>query len=135
MRPGLGLSPQMPLKCAGTRIEPPPSLPTPPADIPAAIAAASPPLEPPGVRSRSHGLLVRRYRRLSVSHAIKSSGVLVTPRTIAPAFRRRATSGASSVATYPARRRVPASHRSPATSHALLALLGMPCRGPSFFPL
>jgi hypothetical protein len=59
MRPGVGFKPQMPLKWAGTRIEPPPSLPTPPADMPAAIAAASPPLEPPGVRSRSHGLLVR----------------------------------------------------------------------------
>ena len=26
MRPGVGFSPQMPLKCAGTRIDPPPSL-------------------------------------------------------------------------------------------------------------
>src|SRR2546422_4159104 len=32
IRPGVGLSPQMPLKCAGTRIEPPPSLPTPAAE-------------------------------------------------------------------------------------------------------
>ena len=44
-RPGVGLRPQMPLKCAGTRIDPPPSLPTPPADRPAAMAAASPPLD------------------------------------------------------------------------------------------
>ena len=36
----------MPLKCAGTRIEPPPSLPMPPAEQQEAIAAASPPLEP-----------------------------------------------------------------------------------------
>src|ERR1700724_4847545 len=103
MRPGVGLSPQMPLKCAGTRIDPPPSLPTPPADIPAAIATASPPLDPPAVRSRSHGLLVRPYRRLSVSHAIRSSGVLVTPKTMAPAFRRRATSGAAFRPNHPAR--------------------------------
>jgi len=41
-------------------------------------------LEPPGVRSRSHGLLVRPKRRLSVSHAMSNSGVLVTPSTIAP---------------------------------------------------
>src|SRR5580704_15410412 len=59
MRPGVGFRPQIPLKCAGTRIEPPPSLPTPPAEHPAAIAAASPPLEPPAVRDRSQGLLVR----------------------------------------------------------------------------
>src|ERR1700745_121431 len=57
--PGVGFRPQIPLKCAGTRIDPPPSLPTPPADIPEAIAAASPPLDPPGVRDRSQGLFVR----------------------------------------------------------------------------
>jgi len=56
IRPGVGLRPQMPLKCAGTRIDPPPSLPTPAADIPQAMPAASPPLDPPGVRSGSHGL-------------------------------------------------------------------------------
>jgi len=49
----------MPLKCAGTRIDPPPSLPMPPAEHPAAIAAASPPLDPPGVPVRSQGLFVR----------------------------------------------------------------------------
>src|SRR6476619_7587133 len=59
IRPGVGFSPQIPLKCAGTRIDPPPSLPTPPADIPDAIAAASPPLDPPGVRLGSQGLFVR----------------------------------------------------------------------------
>jgi hypothetical protein len=58
MRPGVGFSPQIPQKCAGTRIEPPPSLPTPPAEQPAAIAAASPPLEPPEECAKSHGLLV-----------------------------------------------------------------------------
>src|SRR5713101_9933172 len=66
-RPGVGFSPQIPQKCAGTRIEPQPSLPTPPAEQPAAIAAASPPLEPPAERVQSHGLLVFPTRRLSVS--------------------------------------------------------------------
>jgi hypothetical protein len=41
------------------RTEPPPSLPTPPAEQNAEIAADSPPLDPPGVQSRSQGLLVR----------------------------------------------------------------------------
>ena len=50
MRPGVGFSPAMPQKCAGMRMEPPPSLPIPPAEQNAAMAAASPPLEPPGVR-------------------------------------------------------------------------------------
>ena len=48
-RPGVGFSEQMPVKCAGTRTEPPLSLPKPPADNPAAMAADSPPLDPPGV--------------------------------------------------------------------------------------
>ena len=100
-RPGVGLSPQMPLKWAGTRIDPPPSLPTPPAESPAAIAAASPPLDPPGVRSRSQGLLVRPYTALSVSHAISCSATFVTPRMIAPAAFARLTMGASTLADDP----------------------------------
>src|SRR5579863_2694009 len=67
MRPGVGLSPQMPQKCAGTRIDPPPSLPTPPAEHPDAIAAASPPLDPPDDLSKFHGLLVFPLKELSVS--------------------------------------------------------------------
>ena len=65
IRPGVGLRPQIPLKCAGTRIEPPPSLPIPPAEQHAAIAAASPPLEPPGVR-----LEIPRTVRPSVKRAM-----------------------------------------------------------------
>src|ERR1700676_1725583 len=99
MRPGVGLSPQMPQKCAGTRIEPPPSLPTPLIEHPAAMAAASPPLEPPALRDNSQGLLVLPLARLSVSYAIKNSGVLVLPSTIAPAAFSRATSTASCDAT------------------------------------
>ena len=49
IRPGVGFSAQMPVKCAGSRTDPPLSLPSPPADIPAAIAEDSPPLEPPAV--------------------------------------------------------------------------------------
>src|SRR6202012_2781292 len=56
--PGVGFSPQIPQKCAGTRIEPPPSLPTPPNEHPDEIAAASPPLDPPAECARLHGLLV-----------------------------------------------------------------------------
>ncbi len=67
MRPGVGFSPAIPQKCAGTRMEPPPSLPTPPGEQPLAMAAASPPLDPPGVRWTSHGLFVRPVTKLSVS--------------------------------------------------------------------
>ena len=58
-RRSVGLSAKRPQKCAGVRTEPARSLPTSNADRPAATAAAPPPVEPPGVRPRSHGLLVR----------------------------------------------------------------------------
>ena len=67
MRPGVGFSPATPQKCAGMRMDPPPSLPNPPAEQQAAMAAASPPLDPPGVRVRSHGLCVRPVMELSQS--------------------------------------------------------------------
>src|SRR5439155_11306869 len=79
IRPGVGFNPQIPQKCAGTRIDPPPSLPIPPAEQPAEIAAASPPLDPPAEYSVFHGLLVFPETRLSLSYAIKNSGVLVLP--------------------------------------------------------
>ena len=62
MRPGVGFNPAMPQKWAGTRMEPPPSLPTPPGEHPLAMAAASPPEEPPGVRSTFQGLFDRPVR-------------------------------------------------------------------------
>src|SRR5215472_5689516 len=85
MRPGVGFKPQIPQKCAGTRIDPPPSLPTPAAEHPAAIAAASPPLDPPLECARFQGLLVFPFNKLSVSYAIRNSGVFVVPSKIAPA--------------------------------------------------
>ena len=50
-RPRAGFSPTSPQHDAGIRIEPPPSLPCATGTIPAATAAAAPPLDPPGVRS------------------------------------------------------------------------------------
>jgi hypothetical protein len=66
-RPGVGFNSAIPQQCAGMRIDPPPSLPIPPAEQKEAIAADSPPLDPPGVRSRFQGLLVRPVTWLSVS--------------------------------------------------------------------
>ena len=57
-RPRCGLSPKSPQQAAGIRIEPPPSPPMPTGTMPVATATAVPPLEPPGVRRRSHGLRV-----------------------------------------------------------------------------
>ena len=48
----------MPVTAAGWRIEPPVSVPIASGASNAATAAADPPPEPPGMRSRSHGLRV-----------------------------------------------------------------------------
>src|SRR5262245_48324707 len=98
-RPNDGLWPTMPQNDAGFRMDPPPSVPRASGPRPAATAAPAPPEEPPGVRSRFHGLRVRPKTRLSVMPTQPSVGVLVLPSTIAPASFRRATAGASSVGT------------------------------------
>ncbi len=54
--PVVGLSPLTPLSAAGILTEPPVSVPSAAAHIPAATAAPDPPLEPPGIRSGSQGL-------------------------------------------------------------------------------
>src|SRR5689334_16679412 len=94
-RPVVGFNPAIPQKCAGTRIDPERSLPIPAGERQAAMAAASPPLEPPGVLFGSYGLFVRPKTGLSVSYGIAISGVFVLPRTIAPADFRCATTVAS----------------------------------------
>src|SRR5262245_39566370 len=78
------------------RSEPPPSVPTASWPIPAASCAEAPPLEPPSVRSRFHGLRVTPVSRLSVTPFQPYSGVQVLPSSTAPASRRRAVAGASS---------------------------------------
>ena len=56
MRPREGLRPTTPQQLDGMRTEPPPSEPCANPHNPAATAAAAPPLDPPGVWSRFHGL-------------------------------------------------------------------------------
>src|SRR5262245_45110041 len=58
LRPRVGLSPTSPHIDAGMRIEPPPSLACAAGTMPAATAAAEPPLDPPGLKSGFHGLRV-----------------------------------------------------------------------------
>src|SRR5258708_16023529 len=69
MRPWVAFSPTIPVSAAGPRTEIATSLPMPIGERPAAIAADSPPEDPPGVRAGFHGLLVRPVRRLSVSRS------------------------------------------------------------------
>ena len=70
------------------------SLPKPKGLIPVAIEAASPPLEPPGVRALFQGLNVLPLNGLSVSRRMPISGRLVLPIGIAPAPSIRSTIGA-----------------------------------------
>src|SRR6478736_9011035 len=88
-----------PLQCAGQRNEPPMSLPCAIVPIPAATAAPAPPDEPPHVMSGSHGFSVNPCSGFSVKPRNENSGVLVRPMTIAPAFLRLRTTGASDGAT------------------------------------
>ena len=78
------------------RIEPPASVPTASGVMPASTAAALPPLLPPGVRSRLHGLRVTPHSGESVVGFQPNSGVVVLPKNTAFWERRRAVAGASS---------------------------------------
>src|SRR5215470_14542039 len=85
----VGLRPATPQKAAGRVIEPPVCEPSAPRHMPQARAAAEPLLEPPGVRSRAHGLRVGGGSKLAYCV------VTVLPTNTAPASRRRRTTVAS----------------------------------------
>src|SRR5690242_828997 len=76
-RPNVGFRPKTPLKAAGMRIDPPPSVPMWKTPMPSAAAAAAPPLEPPAVRDGAHGLPVAPNNGLSVVPFQPNSGELV----------------------------------------------------------
>src|SRR5207244_9973727 len=100
-RPRWGLSPNKPHSAAGTRIEAPPSDARAAGTRPAATAAALPPLEPPGERSRFHGLRVTPQVTVSViCPHIASSGRVVLPTITAPAERKRCTISESAAAGF-----------------------------------
>src|SRR5438552_6148238 len=91
--------PEIPQNAAGMRIDPPRSVPRPMGARSAASAAPVPPLEPPAVVLRFHGLRVVPKILLVVLTSWANSGVLVLPRSTAPAARSRATDTASSPGT------------------------------------
>src|SRR5690606_27615059 len=86
----------MPQNDAGIRIEQPKSVPWAIGTMPVATATAEPPDEPAGLNCGFHGLRVAPKSSLTVLAPVANSGVLVLPRIIAPALRRRATAAASS---------------------------------------
>src|SRR5919107_2825859 len=89
--PYVGLTPTVPVNAPGWRIEPPVSVPIASGASYAASAAALPPPEPPGMRPRSHGLLVGPYAEYSVDEPIANSSMLVLPSSTLPAARSRST--------------------------------------------
>src|SRR6266403_2555661 len=91
MRPREGFKPTSPHSLAGIRIDPPPSLACAAGTMPAATAAAEPPLEPPVDRVGFHGLRQGPYACGSVVTLRPSSGVLVLPTTMKPAARNFST--------------------------------------------
>src|ERR1700712_1220220 len=83
--PRLGLNPKSPQHDAGMRMEPPPSPPLAKGTKRAAIAAAEPPLDPPGECAADQGLRVGPKASGSVYGVRPNSGVLVRPRMDKPA--------------------------------------------------
>ena len=83
--PYVGLRPTIPQSAAGWRIEPPVSVPIAHGALPAATAAALPPLEPPGTRARSHGLSTGPKAEFSFDEPIANSSWFVLPSSGAPA--------------------------------------------------
>ena len=87
----MGLNPTTPQSAAGWRTEPPVSEPRASGTLPAATAAAEPPLEPPGTVPRCQGLRVGLKAEPSHEEPIANSSRLVLPITTAPAASRRST--------------------------------------------
>lgn len=79
------------------RIEPPMSVPRPIGETLAAIAADSPPDEPPTIFVTSHGLSTRPYSLLPDSKDMRNYGTLVLMKGMAPDSRIRAICSPSSL--------------------------------------
>src|SRR3954467_9534954 len=81
-RPYVGFNPTQPHNAAGCRIDPPVSEPSVAMHSSAATAAAEPPEDPPGIRSKSHGLRVVKKAEFSVELPIANSSMFNRPKTI-----------------------------------------------------
>ena len=117
-----------------TRIEPATSVPTPSAEPPTAISAASPPDEPPGLRDASYGLSAQPQIALSDSGIISSCGTFVRTKGIAPAARSTLTRTASASAGWPQRAARPHVASKPASLMLSFTETGSPWSGPRSAP-
>ena len=132
----LGLKPTRPHKPAGTRTEPPVSVPMAMSHRPSPTATAAPEDEPPGTRVRSCGLPGVPKCGLAPMPENANSVMLVLATITAPAARSRCTTGASAAAGLPSSARTfePARVTSPATSNRSLIVTIIPSTGPSEAP-
>src|SRR4029077_28030 len=121
--------PTIPHSDAGWRIEPPVSVPSAHGASPAATAAALPPEEPPGTRSRSHGLRTAPNAEFSFEDPIANSSWLVFPSSLAPAPVTRETTVAVYGGSYPSRIRDPAWLGTPSVQNRSLTAIGTPLSG------
>ena len=134
-RPKLGLCPTSPQNAAGMRIEPPPSLAVPRGTTPAATAAAEPLDDPPGVRSRCHGLRLTPHALVRAKLRMPNSGAAVLPTGTQPAARSRATSTSSAAAgSPPLNQSEPCEVGMPAQSWRSFTPSGTPASGPGSSP-
>ena len=97
--------------------------------MPAATAAADPPLDPPGMRPRSQGLRVILKPEFSVEEPIANSSMLSLPTITAPSALSRATTVASYGGTNPARILEPQVVGTPAVHSTSLSATGIPVSG------
>src|SRR5262245_57808671 len=111
---------------AGFRTEPALSVPMDAKQRSAATATADPPLEPPGILDKSHGLYVVPKYGLIVVPPAAHSCILVFPRIIAPALLSRATTVASKSGTQSARIFDPAVVLTPRVAKLSLIDTGIP---------
>src|ERR1051325_7554017 len=125
-RPGDGRNPTIPQKLAETRSAPPRSVPSAIAIIPVASPTAPPPVDPPALFDGFQGLRVRPKTSFQVLPPAANSGVLVLPIMIAPAFRNRSTTSASTSGTWSAKSGEPKVLRNPFTCVTSLIPTGTP---------
>ena len=124
------MKPTVPQSAEGTRIDPPVSLPSASVTCCEASATAEPPLDPPEMRSRAHGLWVVPIDSLTdvIPHA--HSWVWVLPTRTAPARRARLSASASATGTWFAHMREPYVVRTPSESNRSFTPRGTPASAP-----
>ncbi len=128
--PGVGIRPVMPQRDAGTRIEPPVSVPMLAGTMPAAIAAAEPLEEPPVTRVRFQGFRGGGQGRSNDGPPWANSKSASLPISSAPASCSFRVTAASRAGTLSASTLECAVVGMPAVLKQSLSAKGMPCSGP-----